>query len=559
MRSLVRQVTFGLSLLAWTVLAQLPHALAQDQPAPATHLSSTEWREDLRYLAQQMPLKHKQLFHTMTQATFQEAVQRLDADIPQLNDDQIFVRFAQIMATVQDGHTGFNLLPLPPPDRKDRLPIRFDRYAEGIYVRAAAPEYADAVGGKLVKVGHDSWQEAIQKIDSIVSHDPGNEGECLAWSAKTELNYPRILHGLGLSDSADSAEFVIEKDGKERTFTMRATAPMGPWFFNSIPGDWVDARPSTASVPLSRQHEDQPYWFTVLPDRHAVYFQFNLVLPLGGESLDDFSRRLATALQAPEIDRLIVDLRNNTGGDNTLIRNLLVTLIGSKENHRGGIYAITGPTTFSAAQNFVNRLGNYASVIFVGAPTAENPNFFGDTTGIVLPHSRLFAAVSTLWWQDEDPRDQRTATFPDFAVTATFKDYVAGWDPALEMALTTATPLSIEDVLQAALPGGEQSMLAAYQQFVNDPLHRYLPDPEGRINTFGYKLLSEKNFDGAVRVFEVNAHAHPHSANAYDSLGEGYADAGDTQRALQAYRKSVELNPSNTGAKQMILRLEEKK
>jgi hypothetical protein len=506
-----------------------------------------------------MPLKHKQLFHTMTEGAFQEAVQRLDADIPQLNDDQIDVRFAQIMAMVQDGHTGFNLRPLPLSDRKDHIPVRFDRYDDGIYVRSAAPEYADAVGGKLVKIGHYGWQEAIQKVDSMESHDPGNEGERLAWSAKTELNCPWVLHGLGLSDVADSADFLIEKDGKQRAFTMRATAPMGPWFFNSVPSDWIDSRRAGVPVPLSRQHEDKPFWFSILPAQHALYFQFNLVFEIGGETLDDFTKRLAAALASPEVDRLIIDMRNNTGGDNTLMRGLLVTLIRSKENHRGGIYVITGPTTFSAAQNFVNRLGNYADVIFVGAPTAENVNFFGDTVGLILPHSHLLGAVSALWWQDEDPRDKRTATFPELAITGTFADYVEGRDPELEMALTTPTPLSMEDVLQAALPRGEEPMLAAYKQFVNEPSHRFLPDQEARINTLGYKLLSEKNFDGAVRVFEVNAHEHPNSANAYDSLGEGYADAGDTQHALQAYRKSVELNPGNNDAKQMILKLEEKK
>lgn len=506
-----------------------------------------------------MPLKHKQLFHTMTEAAFQEAVQRLDGDIPKLNDDQIFVRLAQIMAMVQDGHTGFDLLPLPPPDRRDHIPVRFDRYDDGIYVRAAAPEYADAVGGKVIKVGRYGWQEAIQKVDSMESHDPENEGERLAWSAKTQLNCPWVLHGLGLSEVADSADFVIEKDGKQRTFTMRATAPIGPWFFNSVPGDWIDARPESVSKPLSRQHEDKPFWFTTLPEQHALYFQFNLVFEIGGETLDSFSKRLAAALASPATDRLVIDMRNNTGGDNTLLRNLLVTLIRSKENHRGGIYVITGPTTFSAAQNFINRLGNYADVIFVGGPTAENVNFFGDTVSIILPHSHLVGAVSALWWQDEDPRDKRTATFPELAVTGTFADYVKGKDPALEMALTTPVPLSMEDALQEALPRGEGAMLSAYKQFVEDPRHRFLADQEGRINTLGYKLLSEKNFDGAVRVFEVNAHEHPNSANAYDSLGEAYADAGDTQHALQAYRRSVELNPANSDAKQMILKLEEKK
>jgi len=174
---------------------------------PDHQLSPQDWREDLRFLAAQMRLKHKSLFHSMTEAEFNQALEKLDADIPQLNEDQIFVRFLQIMAMVQDGHSGFDIHPFPPPDLKDHIPVRFVRYADGIYVRAAAPEYADMVAGKLVKVGSSGWQEAMQRVDSIESHDPGNNGEQLAWSAKTSLNCPRLLYGLGLSQSRDSAEF----------------------------------------------------------------------------------------------------------------------------------------------------------------------------------------------------------------------------------------------------------------------------------------------------------------------------------------------------------------
>ena len=36
---------------------------------------------------------------------------------------------------------------------------------------------------------------------------------------------------------------------------------------------------------------------------------------------------------------------------------------------------------------------------------------------------------------------------------------------------------------------------------------------------------------------------HPESANAWDSLGEGYALAGDKQNAIANFKKSLSLNP----------------
>ncbi|HEY6305658.1 MAG TPA: hypothetical protein VI488_04255 [Candidatus Angelobacter sp.] len=524
-----------------------------------SRLSAAEWRDDLHYLAAQMRLKHKSLFHSMSEVAFAKAVKDLDAEIPRLNDDQIFVRMAQLVAMVEDGHSGLDLRPLPPAEEKDHIPLRFARYADGIYIRAAAPEYAAAVGGKVIKVGSVGWQEAIQRLDAIESHDPGNDGEQLAWSAKTSLNCPRLLYGLSLSSSRESVDYVIEKGRQSRTFTMKASATIGEWYLNSVPEGWVDARPSSVPVPLSRQHENLHFWFTTLTEQHAVYFQFNLVRNGEEESLADFTKRLATALDQPDVQRLVVDLRNNTGGDNTLLHPLLVALIRSKVNRRGGLFIITGPTTFSAAQNFVNRMESYTEAIFVGEPTGENVNFYGDPAGITLPHSHLEAAVSQLWWQDKDPRDRRTATFPEIAIVPTFQDYVSGNDPVLQYALTAAAPETIQDALAASLPEGPEAALARYQGFVGDPTHRYLPDPEPQVNAFGYKLLAAKRIPEAILIFEVNVRAHPKSWNAYDSLGEAYVAAQDAVRALAAYRKSLELNPENGNGRRMIELIENAK
>jgi hypothetical protein len=361
---------------------------------------------------------------------------------------------------------------------------------------------------------------------------------------------------LGLSESRDSAEFVIEKNAQNRNFRMNASVPLGEWYLNSLPAGWVDARPKSVPVPLSQQQEGKFYWFSYLPEHHSVYFQFNLVINGEGETLADFAGRLEAALDQPDVRRLVIDLRNNTGGDNTLLKPLLVALIRSKVNLRGGIFAIMGPTTFSAAQNFVNRLENYTEVIYVGEPTGENVNFYGDPAGITLPHSHLGAAVSQLWWQDKDPRDKRTATSPEIAIEPTFQDYVAGTDPALKYALTAPKPETIQEALEGSLSAGIDAVLARYKAYVSDPTHKFLADPEPRVNAMGYRLMSAKHLPEAIVIFEVNARTHPNSWNAYDSLGEAYMNAKDKLRALDSYRKSVKLNPENTNAKQMIERIE---
>ncbi len=51
---------------------------------------------------------------------------------------------------------------------------------------------------------------------------------------------------------------------------------------------------------------------------------------------------------------------------------------------------------------------------------------------------------------------------------------------------------------------------------------------------------------------------YPQGFNTYDSLGEAYMISGITELAIQNYKKSLELNPENTGATEMLKRLENK-
>jgi len=71
----------------------------------------------------------------------------------------------------------------------------------------------------------------------------------------------------------------------------------------------------------------------------------------------------------------------------------------------------------------------------------------------------------------------------------------------------------------------------------------------------GYELMGEKRLDLAVEVFRLHVEAYPSSSNAYDSLGEAYMTAGKRELAIANYSRSLELNPANTNAPQMLERL----
>ena len=71
---------------------------------------------------------------------------------------------------------------------------------------------------------------------------------------------------------------------------------------------------------------------------------------------------------------------------------------------------------------------------------------------------------------------------------------------------------------------------------------------EAEVNRWGYRVLELGQPQQAVEIFKLNVGLYPESANAFDSLGEGYEAAGAPALAIPSYRRSLALNPKNTHA-----------
>jgi D-alanyl-D-alanine carboxypeptidase len=71
--------------------------------------------------------------------------------------------------------------------------------------------------------------------------------------------------------------------------------------------------------------------------------------------------------------------------------------------------------------------------------------------------------------------------------------------------------------------------------------------PEYPVNLLGYARLQAGDKDEAIQLFKLNAEAYPASANAQDSLSDGYLAAGKNDLALAAEEKCMELLPSDPG------------
>ncbi|MGQ0532157.1 MAG: serine hydrolase [Caulobacteraceae bacterium] len=75
---------------------------------------------------------------------------------------------------------------------------------------------------------------------------------------------------------------------------------------------------------------------------------------------------------------------------------------------------------------------------------------------------------------------------------------------------------------------------------------------EELLNDLGYDLMANRRIEDAILMFALAVELFPQSANTYDSLAEGYMNAGQRDLAIRTYQSSLELDPENEHAARMI-------
>jgi tetratricopeptide (TPR) repeat protein len=83
----------------------------------------------------------------------------------------------------------------------------------------------------------------------------------------------------------------------------------------------------------------------------------------------------------------------------------------------------------------------------------------------------------------------------------------------------------------------------------NDPKYEI---SENGINGFGYNLMGEDKYEDAIKIFTLNTELYPNAFNTWDSLGECLLELGKKEDGINAYKKSLELNPENENAEIII-------
>lgn len=382
------------------------------------------WRHDVDFLMEEVKRVNPDYRDKPLPAEMIRRYQSLQSAIPTLSDEQVYFGMLRTLAVLDQGHVFL----MPGEGTVNRfLPLRLYAFPEGIFIVDAAREYQALIGSRVVKIGTLTADEALRRLGEASSMD----GEMARVFLASYLVATYNLVGMGAASNAKSIDLEVQAPGApSRTVSVTtAQAPQGGRFD-------ILVAPPKAPAPLFLQHMEQKQLIRALPAHHALYLRLNAIRPSDdGQSIDQLADKLRSALASHHPADLILDLRHNNGGTTQLYPKLLVVLAGFGRTTGKRLYVLIGRRTYSAAANFVTDLERFANPIFVGEPSGECCNLYGDPTCIVLPYSHIEGELTAVKWQLSDPGDRRREIAPAVPVQLTAAAYFAGKDPPLETTL----------------------------------------------------------------------------------------------------------------------------
>ncbi len=179
------------------------------QAAAQSTLTTSQWQEDLKFLQETVHNKYSFLFKKTTAEDFDNTVNKLYNDIPNLEQHEIIIGLARIVSSFKYGHTalrfrnqsyGFH-----------QLPFNLYHFSDGVYIQAVHKDYQNTLGAKVIAVANMPIADALKTIYPVV---PAENDQFFKAFGIINLSIPEVLHAQGvIKELSNTVELTLEKNG----------------------------------------------------------------------------------------------------------------------------------------------------------------------------------------------------------------------------------------------------------------------------------------------------------------------------------------------------------
>lgn len=412
-----------------------------------------EFLEMAHYIEKTHCLFYDEPLQIMSFETYSLLVNKVLRELENIDDDEkYFITINWFLEKMKDGHT--------------RIPKKYSKNAninlwwvdDSLIITSVIGDTSrELLYKKVAKFGHISVQKYEKLINDYIPADIGNNLYKRLFSPDLMVSYAYLDH-FNLLD--DDNYLVIEYLDGTTTRTRKVA------FSNHYP-DSYNRIPERCRNNITRRRNGN--WYRNIHDYNAMYIQLNS-LPSTGYV--EFWNELFTNVKNNNSKAIIIDLRNNGGGNSNWCTELLEYLVqrntkiymykGWKSNYpinnikvtsgiqnikpignglyfNGKVIILTSARTFSSATFFVVAIKDNKLGVIIGEPAGNSSIRFGYMAEpITLSNSGIKFATTKYVWARALPNSinfNDMYIYPDEYVKISLNDIINNNDRVFEKAL----------------------------------------------------------------------------------------------------------------------------
>ncbi|MFZ5353260.1 MAG: S41 family peptidase [Bacillota bacterium] len=366
--------------------------------------------------------------------------------------DDFYFKVQDILCSLKDAHTSTAIY--SPLKGERTLNVSYAWLYDGLYVTKDIATLMK--GDKVLAIGGKSVEALFDELSRIIPHE---NDIWVRGAGESMLNREYIIKHIGLINEDSKIDFEVLRNGSKINVSAK---------FDDLKGNLISYFPEFK----------KDFTYDILKEDSIGLFTLNTCKY--NNKYKAFVKKFFTEVRDKKIQNIIVDLRNNSGGNSQVTDEFLTYFPikqyksfggymrlsheaneqrsyefkiseDSKKNKyefpgsinvnelkdekllfNGDLYIINSKYTFSSANWFGvivkdNKLGT-----IVGEPTGNSPSSYGDILRFELKNSKIDFRVSHKCFIRPDEKNTSNTLEPDVLVETTISDILNNHDSQLE-------------------------------------------------------------------------------------------------------------------------------
>lgn len=130
---------------------------------------SIDWVADLRYIKDELPKKHYDLFFKLSESEFNYQIEKLISIVPELSTYEVLDNLNQIIARIGDSHTCIDYGYLNKAELF--LPFRLYSFSDGLFITHSGISSQALLGHELISINGYPIQQIVDSLSTLIAID----------------------------------------------------------------------------------------------------------------------------------------------------------------------------------------------------------------------------------------------------------------------------------------------------------------------------------------------------------------------------------------------------